>query len=424
MNLAALSQTLAAFLKAKRRANRARDRQSLEALQARLLMAFLQGPAADVPAFAAFRGQPLAQWPVMDKAALMAGFEAYNRLGMTAAEGWAHLAAGTAPTGYSVGASTGTSGNRGLYIVSEAERYRWLGVMLARALPDVLRTRHRVAVVLPASSRLYDAANESGRLRLKFFDLARGIDAQFAPLAEFDPSVIVAPPKFLRALAESGTPVSPVRIFSGAEVLDDEDRRIIEARFGITLREIYMATEGLLGISCDKGMLHLLEDHIAFEFEPVDAERGLVTPLITDFSRRTQVMIRYRMNDILELSPEPCACGLPHQAVRRVHGRCDDIFELAGRDGSSVRVTPDVIRNAVVRADPSIHDFRVVRQDASNVRLILPLEAAGALEAARNGLAKLFGEAGAIVEVTASAETLLPPTDHKLRRVMAGKPAS
>ncbi|MEZ5999618.1 F390 synthetase-related protein [Hyphomonas sp.] len=416
MSLKTTLLTLRAFWRARRRLHAA-TRDQLISAQQRHLNAFLDRDAAQVPAFAAYRGQPLSSWPVMDKATLMGNFAAYNRLGLTAEEGWAHERAGTTPKGYAIGASTGTSGNRGLYIVSEAERCRWLGVMLAWALPDVLTRAHRVAIVLPANSQLYDTANESGRLKLRFFDLTAGIEQQFAPLAAFRPTVIVGPPKFLRALAGADVPVHPEQIFSGAEVLDPADRQVIEERFGLTMREIYMATEGLFGVSCPLGTLHLIEDHIAFEFQPVDGSSHLVNPLITDFSRTRQVMVRYRMNDILELAESACGCGLPHQAIKQIHGRQDDVFHLAGPHGAIASITPDVIRNAVVRSDPSIRDFRVLQTGPNAVTLLLPPEAAQALDAACAGLQALFEKCGTHPGIEARAERLTPEAGRKLRRV-------
>ena len=305
--------------------------------------------------------------------------------------------------------------------MSEAERYRWLGVMLSRALPDVLTRRHRVAVVLPANSRLYDAANESRHLALQFFDLAQGIEAQFAPLEEFRPTVIVAPPKFLRALAESYTNISPARIFSGAEVLDDEDRQIIQIRFGVIVREIYMATEGLFAVGCEKGSLHLIEDHVHFEFEPVEGSESLVSPLITDFSRSTQIMVRYRMNDVLELAKYPCNCGRPHRVIKAVHGRCDDVFRLVSGNGDKVRVTPDVIRNAIIGTDRSIRDFRVVQTAKNAVELTLPMSSEPHLAAACEALRMLFASCGAAPDVSGRAIELLTPSHQKLRRVSVAR---
>lgn len=83
---------------------------------------------------------------------------------------------------------------------------------------------------------------------------------------------------------------------------------MIEAAFG-PLEQIYMATEGLLAVTCRDGTLHLCEDSVKFEFEPVG--EGLVSPLVTAFRRQAQIMARYRLNDLLRLSTSPCRCGSP-----------------------------------------------------------------------------------------------------------------
>ena len=115
-----------------------------------------------------------------------------------------------------------------------------------------------------------------------------------------------------------------------------------------------MATEGLFAVSCREGRLHLAEDSIHFEFEP--AGGGLVTPLITAFRRRTQIMARYQMNDLLRLSETPCRCGSPLRAVDEVVGRMDDVFRLPSAQGD-ILVTPDTVRNAVLKVDRRIDDF-------------------------------------------------------------------
>lgn len=412
-----------AFFGAHWRAREACSRDLLLKRQAIRLEKFLNGSASFVPAFRSYKGLPLTRWPVMDKATLMGNFSAYNRLGIITDDAWAFFDTGTAPKGYAIGASTGTSGNRGLYVISESERFRWLGVMLYYAIPDVFFRRHRVAIVLPINSRLYDAANDSRTLVLRFFDLSKGIEAQFHPLSEFRPTVIVAPPKFLRALADSDTIIAPERIFSAAEVLDNEDRSVIESRFSVCLREIYMATEGLFAVSCEKGSLHLLEDYVHFEFESVAGSDYLVSPIITDFSRSTQIMVRYQMNDLLELSNEPCACGRTHQVVKAVHGRNDDVFNLLGSDGSSVRVTPDVIRNAVVSRDRAISDFRVTQTGKNDVCLTLSPQNKEAVIPAIESLRSLFQTCGAAPNVTAEIADITPPATRKLRRVCVAYPA-
>ena len=116
-----------------------------------------------------------------------------------------------------------------------------------QGLPDVWRRRHRVAVILPQSSALYRAGNQSRWLKLAFFDLRQGPASWEDALADFDPTVIIAPPKILRWLAENADlgRLRPQRLFAGAETLDPPDRWIVEAAFSLRLGQIYMATEGL-----------------------------------------------------------------------------------------------------------------------------------------------------------------------------------
>ncbi len=410
--------TLSAFLRARLLMRRLRTRVSLEAFQQRQVSRFLRDAVPGVAAFSDMRLASLSDAPVMDKAGLMAGFDRYNRLGLTADEGWA-IFDGQAPErkGYSVGASTGTSGNRGLYVISERERYLWLGVMLSRTLPHILTRSERVAVMLPQASRLYDAANESRRLTLKFFDLAEGFDHLVQPLARFSPTVIVAPPRILRALAAADVSLSPRQVFSGGEVLDSLDRQPIEARFGTPARQIYMATEGLFAVSCEQGRLHMIEDHVAFETFPVSGSDTHVNPVITDFSRRTQIMLRYRMNDVVMVDAAPCPCGSVHRVLSSVVGRLDDSFELAGPSGKPVLLTPDVIRNAVVGSDRRIGDFRVVLVAANHVIVRLKPEHAGLLDGACAALKAVFSRSGAEVSVEGD-DTLVPECGaRKVRRV-------
>ena len=363
---------------------------------------------------------PFRDFPIVGKREVMNRFEAFNQLGLSAAEGWALIERGEAPAGHDIGCSTGTSGNRGLYLISDAERFVWLGTIVAKALPISLRKPHRVAIVLPRTSRLYDAANESRVLKLLFVDLRNGLASAAEALAAFKPTVVVGPPKALRWFAENGVAVAPRRMFSSAEVLDPPDRGLIEQHFKLKLREIYMATEGLFGVSCEYGTLHLAEDVVHFEFEQIAGAPDLVTPIVTDFTRRTQITARYRMNDILRLDAKRCPCGSALQAVAEIIGRRDDAFELPNRDSSkpSVVLTPDVLRNAVLAAHPGIDDFRIRLAEENRIEVVLPVQTSRDVgEVARAQVAQACIRAGTSPEVTLRYDALLPRNDVKLRRV-------
>ncbi|RJT34850.1 CoF synthetase [Mesorhizobium waimense] len=391
-----------------------KSRPAFERWQARTLRRWLD---RDLP-LAPFYGKAphhLGDLAVTDKALLMANFERFNIGGVAARDARAAASADGRLGDLTVGASTGTSGNRGLFVISEAEKYRWLGTILAKAVPDLLWRGMRVAVILPQNTGLYDSARKSRRIDLRFFDLTLGPEHWRAALEDFAPTVIIAPPKILRHFAATGFRLSPQRVFSAAETLDPVDRPVVESFFRLPLDQIYMATEGLFAVTCRQGGLHLAEDSVFFEFEP--AGDDLVTPLVTAFRRQTQIMARYRMNDLLRLSDKPCRCGSPLRTVDEIVGRMDDVFRLASADGP-ILLTPDILRNAVLKADRRIDDFRLIQTapDAIELRLALELAdeaATAAHQAVRTLLAARKATAGvALIRVPLPLETV-----RKLRRV-------
>ncbi|MEG3177674.1 F390 synthetase-related protein [Sphingomonas sp. RB3P16] len=413
----AILYAASAFLRTRWLAARLQTPTDVRRWQAKRLANWLKTAVPRVGAFAGAGVTRLDQLPFMDKATLINAFGEYNRPIISAEEVRAAIDGGADRVrGYPVGQSTGTSGNRGYFVISDAERFVWLGTILAKALPDVLWHRHRVALALPGFSTLYRSAEHGQRIALRFFDLGLGVDAWADELVGFAPDTIVAPPKVLRRLAETGR-LTARNVFSGAEVLDPLDRAVIEAATGITVREIYMATEGLFGVSCPLGTLHLAEDAVKFEWE-ASGDSGLVTPLITDFTRRTQIMARYRMNDLLALAETRCPCGSPLQPVARIEGRQDDIFELRGIDGAWRMITPDVLRNAVVDADRAITDFRIVQTGADAVRV--ELDAAlphGSDAQVIASLGALFDRVGVVAPAITVTRGLILDFDRKLRRV-------
>ena len=391
-----------------------KSRADFERWQATALRRFLDRDLPRAPFYGKAPAR-LTDLPVTDKALLMARFEEFNINGLTATQAWSALAGDGRAGSLTVGASTGTSGNRGLFVISEAEKYRWLGAILAKAAPDLLWRGMRVAIILPQNTGLYDSARKSRLIKLAFFDLTLGPESWRDALEAFDPTVIIAPPKILRHFASESFRLAPKRVFSAAETLDPVDRPVIEKFFRLPLNQIYMATEGLFAVTCRQGGLHLAEDSVFFEFEP--AGEGLVTPLVTAFRRRTQIMARYRMNDLLRLSGEPCACGSPLGCVDEIVGRMDDVFRLGSADGP-ILVTPDVLRNAVLKADRRIDDFRLVQTGPDRVELRLPPTLADdAAAAAHQAVRGLLEMRKTVATVTLVRAPLPLETGRKLRRV-------
>ena len=344
--------------------DRLRDRSHLEFLQQQWTSRLLEQVAASSPYYRAFAGRPLEDWPIMEKREWMARFDEINTvrarlsdLNAFAADAEATRHFSQAWRGYTVGLSTGTSGNRGLFLVSPEERARWAGTLFGRMLRINPLREQRLALVLRAGSPLYERASTL-RLRFRYFDQARPWQAIVDGLIAWQPTLLVAPARVLALLANEAARMRPQRVISVAEVLDDLDRARIEAAFGVRVEQIYQATEGLLGTTCEHGTLHLMEPYVLVEPQWLDAERTRFTPLVTDLWRRTQPVIRYRMNDVLRVKREPCPCGRAAMAIDAIDGRMDDLLWLDS-DRGLVCVFPDLVTREIVIGIPQLDDYRV-----------------------------------------------------------------
>jgi putative adenylate-forming enzyme len=322
-----------------------------------------------------YAGANIQNWqtlPIIDKSMMMANFDDLNTVNISQQQAFdLAIAAETTrdfqPTidGYTIGLSSGTSGNRGLFLVSKTERQLWAGTILAKALPRSIFTAERIAFFLRANSNLYETIGRQ-RIRFEYFDLFEPIEHHLDRLNQMTPTILVAPPSMLRLLADARSQgilqIAPLKIISVAEVLDPIDECYIRACFDRPIHQIYQCTEGFLASTCEHGTLHLNEDIVAIQKEYIDRDLGKFMPIITDFNRRTQPIIRYRLDDILTERKEPCPCGSLLTAIDSIEGRCDDIFWLPNLTGEKLLpIFPDFIRRAIMTASSDIHAYRAVQ---------------------------------------------------------------
>jgi phenylacetate-CoA ligase len=327
--------------------------------------------------------------PTVDKGAMVEHFDQFNTVGVTQATAQ-QVAAGAEqsrdfrPTlrtaqGQSVtaGLSSGTSGQRGLFLVTEAEIGAWAGVILARALHGLPWQGCRVAFFLRAFSNLYAGVNNPW-LKLRYFDLSRPLDRAVTALNHFRPHLLVGPPSLLTALAAQkragALTITPQRLIAVAEVLEAHDEVQLQESFGVPVQQIYQCTEGLLAISCAQGRLHLQEDLVAVQLEPLPTQPGAApryTPIITDLWRTTQPIIRYRLGDILQVDPDPCPCGGPFRTLAAVEGRVADICYFTGLDGQRTPFYPALLSRLVRASLPPAMDYQLVQAGDGQLQIYL-----------------------------------------------------
>lgn len=360
-----------------------RTRDELKAWQDRQMRPFLARMLASSPFYREYyRGLDVSGWksfPVIDKEIMMQNFDRLNTVGIKKEEAFALALKGEetrdfTPSlgGVTIGLSSGTSGNRGLFLVSPQERMMWAASILGKALPGTLFTSQRIAFFLRANSNLYTTV-KSRRIQFQFFDLMEHPSRHIERLNRYQPTIIAAPPSMLRLLAETGElRIKPTRIISVAEVLDPLDQAYIASSFSQPVHQIYQCTEGFLAVTCRYGTLHLNEDLLVIQKEYLDSRQGKFMPIITDFSRTTQPIIRYRLNDILTERTSPCPCGSVFTPLVSIEGRSDDLFYLPSvTDKKLVPVFPDFIRRAVILAARDVQEYRIMQDSPQQVSIML-----------------------------------------------------
>ena len=104
------------------------------------------------------------------------------------------------------------------------------------------------------------------------------------------------------------------------------------------------------------------------------ASRTRFVPIVTDFTRRTQMVVRYRLDDLLQVRDDDarCPCGRVTRTLASIDGRADDVLwffaapDDARRDASSRRhepLFPDTVRHVIARERSGVGDWRIEQRD-------------------------------------------------------------
>ncbi|MGU3576683.1 F390 synthetase-related protein [Brucellaceae bacterium C25G] len=333
------------------------------------------------PFYASYAERPMHEWPVMNKSQMMANFSAINTVGLNLDDALEAALASeksrTVATGYggvALGLSTGTSGQRGLFASNRTERALWAALMLGRFMPSLIK-KQRVAFFLRSNNQLYESLSNF-LIDFQFYDLLEPFDGHFSRVAQQNPTVLIAPAQILRLLSfaqiDGRISITPEVVISVAEVASPEDEALVQKAFGRQLDQVYQCTEGVLGMTCREGNLHLNESFLHIEREIIDEKSGAFVPIITDLARETLPIIRYRLDDVLIPSQEPCPCGCHTQRLLRIEGRCDDILYWEGHDGHRCMIPSDAIRQAMASVPYVLRDYRA--EQYGSEKLVLSLD--------------------------------------------------
>jgi putative adenylate-forming enzyme len=307
--------------------------------------------------------RPFEELPILTKGSLMENFDELVtdraiRLADLNAFLRGPVQSGLFRNRYVVLATSGSTGQRGVFVFSGAE---WVSALALISRPmgwagvrqNVLRPR-RMAMVASTTAWHY-SARVSRSLATPLIpslniDASEPLEAIVRRLNAFQPEILAAYPSILRQLAGEARAgrlrIAPRNVSASAEVLTDETRRRVVDAWGIRAYDTYGASEyAPIAAECALGRRHLVED--AAYIEIVD-DRGRPVPpgvpgarvLLTVFDRCTQPLIRYEISDMLTRGAGQCACGRPFAVIDAIEGREEDV--LVFPRGSGARTPVDV----------------------------------------------------------------------------------
>jgi phenylacetate-coenzyme A ligase PaaK-like adenylate-forming protein len=300
---------------------------------------------------------------------------------------------------YRVMASSGSSGRKGIYVY---DRAAWsacaAGAMRSSRMvgmrPRFPRRRRMAQVAAPDAKHM--TARGAASMKIGLFDsiilgAAQPISSLVATLQRHQPHYLAGYPSIIALLAveqlEGRLRIAPEVVCTSSEVRTAEMTERMRAAWGIEPFNILGLTEtGVTASECPAHAgLHVFED--ACIYEVVDERNRPVPPgsqgdkvLVTNLYSRTQPFIRFEVTDLVTVSDEPCPCGRTFRRITAIEGRSDDVLELPGRTGSTVRVHPIHLRSPLA-AVPAVAQYQI-EETADGLDVTLALVACASADVA------------------------------------------
>ena len=297
---------------------------------------------------------------------------------------------------YRAVASGGSSGRRGVFVYGRTDfREVLAGLMRCYGAyfdfaPRLPRRRFATIVAdhpLHMGGR-YGRSLDIGGHRLLRLDARTPIAELVEVLNAFRPQGIATYPSTAALLAERQLAgelrIAPRMVAMSGEVRTAEIEERIAAAWGGESFDWYGASEApFIAAECDRHAgMHVFEDQVWLEvvddeYRPVPAGQAGSRLLVTNLFNRTQPLIRYELNDLLTVSPDPCPCGRPLQLLASVGGRSDDVLELPATAGPMIKVHPLTLRSPLAGI-AAVSEYRIVYgSGALKVEVVVPSVADG-----------------------------------------------
>lgn len=372
--------------------------------------------------------------PVIDKQIMMDNFDQLNTVGLNKQALLTYAIEkerakdylGYYQDQYVIGLSSGTSGNKGLYITQKALTKRLPAVFMARGGLSIKDLPLRMLFCLRVFSQGFNDIN-APLIKLNYASTMMEPQELIALINQKKINVLMAPPSFLRTLLPFANQIKVKlkKVVTYAEVLSTIDKAQFTQAFNAPVIEIYQASEGQIASCCKEGKLHINEDLVFVEI--YDQNHQLVTQpgvvgyemIVTNLVNDAQPLIRYRMNDMIVLD-EPCKCGSSFRTIKQIIGRNDDLLYFYDQTGKRRVVFPDLFVRWIITESDLIREFQVIQTEVGKATIILDLLGEYSVESLDQRLKMELTELGLHGEFTYQVQKItLPETLNKYKRFIS-----
>ncbi len=330
--------------------------------------------------------EDLKQLKPMNKSVLMENFDTLNTVGIELKDAMevalskelSHSYLGYYQDRFVLGLSSGTSGNKGLFLTDRELTEKLPFVFLARGGIKLRHLPFRILFCLRVFSQGF-ADIRSPLIDLTYCATMTPPEEIIALLNQNRVNILMAPPSLVRCLIPFQDQIQhPLKqIVCYAEVLEKEEKARFEQIFSATVIEIYQASEGQIASACRYGNLHINEDLVLVELtdeqgnEITEAGKVCAHMYVTNLVNTAQPVLRYEMNDLIVLGEE-CPCKSKFRTIDRILGRNDDVLYFTV-EGRKVPVFPDLFSRWIITTSDAIREFCVQQDPDETLHLAIDL---------------------------------------------------
>lgn len=278
---------------------------------------------------------------------------------------------------YVIGLSSGTSGNKGIYITPKSLTQKLPYVFLARSGIPLKYLPFKILFMLRVFSQGFNDIN-SPIISLKYLSTMTPTTEVIEHINKLKINILMAPPSLCRYLLPHAHWIKkPLKmIVTYAEVLEKEEKERLQDIFECKVIEIYQASEGQFASACPMGNLHINEDLVYVElldenYQDITKPHEVAKHMIaTNLVNLAQPLIRYEMNDLIVLD-DPCPCGSHFRTIKNVLGRHDDVLSFIRKDGLVQTIFPDLMSRWIITTSENIREYQVTQNKDQSIKITI-----------------------------------------------------